>query len=155
MSPALGPHSRLTCVCSVTLLRPLLVSSITASLPASVWPGPGRPSAEKTTASCWASCPRNQEVERMPSRFLGTGRCALAPSVKMSGGAEEGSSEEAGQMQDASRVPGGVGRRGEKRGASGTQGEVLPQAALPARAGENESGTGRADVDNSDHGKIL
>lgn len=79
-------------------------------------------------ASGRASCPRNQEAARTPSVLLGTGRRAMAPSVKMFGDAEEGSSEKAEQAQDASRVPGGDGEGEERSGAADeTKGEMLPQ----------------------------
>ena len=67
-------------------------------------------------ASGRTSCPRNQEVERTPSRLLGTGRCASAPSVKGSRDTEEGSSNEAEQVLNVSRVPcSGVGGRRESK----------------------------------------
>lgn len=74
-----------------------------------------------------ASCPRNQEVARTPSMLLGTGRRAMVPS----GDTEEGSSKEAEQVQDASRVPGGGGKGEERRrGTSETKGEMLSQVSL-------------------------
>ena len=89
-------------------------------------------------ASAWASCPRNQEVERTPSRLLGTSRWASAPSVKGSREAEEGSSEEAEQVKNATRLPWSGWEGEERAGEQWDQRQDAGPTSNPSCAGENE-----------------